>query len=66
MAGFVVMDITQEMYDELIRDKAIDEFMDKIREQKKTVSACEGDKYLTGVFNGLQQALQIAENMKSE
>lgn len=45
--------------------KAIDDFMDKIREQK-TVSACENDKYLIGVFNGLQQALQIAENMRTE
>ena len=47
-------------------NNVIDEFMDKVREQKKTVSACEGDKYLTGIFNGLQQAMQIAEDMRIE
>lgn len=41
MAGFVVMDITQEDYDREIRNKDIDEFAEKLRNKalkNKTLS----------------------------
>ncbi len=55
MAGFVVMDITQEDYDREIRNKAIDEYTEKLIQEIHSIPS--------RVIGG-GNVLKIAEQMK--
>lgn len=67
MAGFVVMDITQEDYDERIRNKAIDEFAEAL---KKEISFKYGSGQINRAYNAKEKTLklidEIAEQLKGE
>ena len=69
MAGFVVLDISQEDYDERIRNKAIDEFAEKMCE--KTAESSERCIFPGGITSDVisldyisEIVIEIAEQMK--
>lgn len=64
MAGFVVLDITQEDYNLLIRDKAIDEFVEKLLENAPKNWAGELDLNGMTCYLSANKVMEIAEQMK--
>ena len=70
MAGFVILHITQEDYDKDIRNKAIDEFVDKFIYK----AVCEGCSGCCGCYEEGKQSecedwkayMEIAKQLKGE
>ena len=67
MAGFVVLDITQEDYDKEIRAKAIDELKNKICMHFADWQYSEDDKWIKDIIELARESVdEIAEQMKGE
>ncbi len=65
MAGFVVLDITQEDYDKQIRAKAIDEFAERLKNfiSKNVEDAENSNDLCCEIFQS--EIDEIAEKMKA-
>lgn len=61
MSGFVVLDMSQEDYDKEIRNKAIDEFAERLKREKKQTITTES-VYIGMSFDEVVD--EIAEQMK--
>ena len=65
MAGFLVMNITQEDYDKEIRDKAIDELKNEICMHYADWKCSENDKCIKDIIELASESVEeIAEQMK--
>ena len=64
MAGFVVLDMSQEDYDKEIRNKAIDEFASELINHAISADIGKGDEVKLGWVSPVEKIAEVAEQMK--